>query len=146
MLTSLRFLVYWACVHGLLPTTLLLSDAQSGNASSWHKYVRAPPNRTVAPKAILSQYTTGDVTNADALLSDDGNVAYLKRTSSASDTPAVVIDFGQNVVGLLEIQFSGSQSYSAQERSGLKLIFSETLQFLGDRSDFTRSDNAGGVS
>ncbi|KAI0177223.1 alpha-L-rhamnosidase A [Pestalotiopsis sp. NC0098] len=144
MLTSLRFLVYWACVHGLLPAALLLADAQTGDASSWHQYVRAPPNRTVAPKAILSQYTTGDVTNADALLSDDGNVAYLKRTSSTGDTPAVVIDFGQNVVGLLEIQFSGSQSYSAQERPGLKLIFSETLQFLGDRSDFTRSDNAGG--
>ncbi|ETS83722.1 hypothetical protein PFICI_05598 [Pestalotiopsis fici W106-1] len=146
MLTPVRFLVYWAYVHGLLPAALLVSDAVQTreDAPSWHQYVRAPASRAVGPKEVLSQYTAGNVTNANALVGDGGDAAYLTRASGSSEVPTVVIDFGQNVVGLLEIEFAGSESYSELGRPGLKMSFSETLQFLTNRSDFTRSDNADG--
>lgn len=148
MLTLIRLLVYWAYIHGLIPAALLVADAaqnSSDDTPSWHQYVRAPASRTVLPKDVLSEYTAGNVTNAKALVSGKGDTAYLTRDSEADDVPTVVIDFGQNVVGLLEIDFAGSTSYSGQGRPGLKLSFSETLQFLTNRSDFTRSDNADGV-
>ncbi|KAK9799110.1 putative Glycoside hydrolase family 78 protein [Seiridium cardinale] len=137
--------LYWTFLHGLLPTSLL-SDADGTNASSWHQYVRAPPSRTVSPRAILTQYTTGNVTNAEALVDGSGELAYLTRANNTSEVPTLVIDFGQNVVGLLEIGFAGSVSYTAQGYPGLKLSFSETLEYLTNRSDFTRSDNGEGAS
>jgi hypothetical protein len=144
MLILLRSLVYWTFLHSLLPTKPL-SNAYGSNAPSWHQYVRAPSSRTVPPKAILSQYTKGNVTNAGALVNGGGGLTALTRTSSASEVPTVVIDFGQNIVGLLEIGFAGSTSYATPGYPGLKLSFSETLEFLTNRSDFTRSDNGGGV-
>ncbi|KAF7518059.1 hypothetical protein G7054_g13591 [Neopestalotiopsis clavispora] len=147
MLTLIRLLAYWAYIHGLIPAALLVADAaqnSSDDTPSWHQYVRAPASRTVLPKDVLSEYTAGNVTNANALVSGKGDTAYLTRDSESDEVPTVVIDFGQNVVGLLEIGFAGSTSYSGQGGPGLKLSFSETLQFLTNRSDFTRSDNADG--
>lgn len=115
------------------------------NDTGWQKYVRAPPTRTVLPARILSQYTKGNVSNPNGLLSGGESPAILSRLSADQDLPTIVIDFGQNVAGLLSITFGVSYNTS-QGLPGVKLAFSETLQFLANRSDFTRSDNASGVS
>ncbi|MFB7993026.1 alpha-L-rhamnosidase C-terminal domain-containing protein [Streptomyces sp. NPDC056002] len=56
--------------------------------------------------------------------------------------PSVTIDFGKVVVGYPKIDFASASG----NRPGVRLAFSETLQFLTDRSDFTRNDQAGGAS
>ncbi|WP_432168107.1 alpha-L-rhamnosidase C-terminal domain-containing protein [Streptomyces sp. bgisy031] len=56
--------------------------------------------------------------------------------------PSVTIDFGKVVVGYPKIAFASASG----NRPGVRLAFSETLQFLTDRSDFTRNDQAGGAS
>lgn len=55
------------------------------------------------------------------------------------DVPRVVVDFGKVVVGYPHITFASASAGSP----GIRLAFSETLQFLTDRSDFTRSDQSG---
>jgi hypothetical protein len=52
-------------------------------------------------------------------------------------TPVVVVDFGINVVGFPQIVFGGASSNSP----GVRIAFSETLEYLTATSDFTRSDN-----
>ncbi|WP_405915213.1 alpha-L-rhamnosidase C-terminal domain-containing protein [Streptomyces sp. NBC_00728] len=56
-------------------------------------------------------------------------------------TPAVTVDFGKVVVGHPRVRFASASDNSP----GVRLAFSETLQFLTDRSDFTRSDQSGGA-
>ncbi|KAI0382747.1 glycoside hydrolase family 78 protein [Hypomontagnella monticulosa] len=111
------------------------------NDTSWHQYVRAPPSNVVKPKAILDGHTSGGVDNPQGLITGDG-VTTLTREGAEAEKPSLVIDFGQNIVGSLEINFAGSTNAS-DGLPGLRLSFSEAIEFLGDRSDFTRSDNAG---
>jgi hypothetical protein len=54
--------------------------------------------------------------------------------------PSITLDFGQDVVGYPVFNFAGSTG----DHPGVRLAFSETTQFLTDRSDFTRSDFSGG--
>lgn len=51
--------------------------------------------------------------------------------------PSIVLDFGTNIVGYLQISFGGASN----NMPGIRLAFSETLTFLTDISDFSRSDN-----
>jgi hypothetical protein len=111
----------------------------NNQGESWYKYVGASPSRTIYPSRILTQYTRGNVTNAKALLHDTG-LTILTRNNSSSREPTIVIDFGQNTAGLLQIEFTGSTNFT-RGRPGLRLAYSETLQFLSDRSDFSRSYN-----
>jgi hypothetical protein len=53
-----------------------------------------------------------------------------------------VLDFGQNVVGFLSIEFVGASTNAP----GIELAFSESLEYLTDRSDFTRSDNGNQIT
>ncbi|MFH8466305.1 alpha-L-rhamnosidase C-terminal domain-containing protein [Streptomyces sp. NPDC017991] len=55
--------------------------------------------------------------------------------------PSVTVDFGKVVVGYPRIRFASASANSP----GVRLAFSETKEFLTDRSDFTRSDQAGGT-
>ncbi|MFF0190581.1 alpha-L-rhamnosidase C-terminal domain-containing protein [Streptomyces sp. NPDC005244] len=55
--------------------------------------------------------------------------------------PSVTVDFGKVVVGFPRIRFASASDNSP----GVRLAFSETKQFLTDRSDFTRSDQSGGA-
>jgi hypothetical protein len=55
--------------------------------------------------------------------------------------PSVTVDFGKVVVGYPRIRFTSASANSP----GVRLAFSETRQFLTERSDFTRSDQSGGV-
>jgi len=55
--------------------------------------------------------------------------------------PSITVDFGKVVVGYPQIRFTSASDNSP----GVRVAFSETRQFLTDRSDFTRSDQAGGA-
>jgi hypothetical protein len=55
------------------------------------------------------------------------------------EIPRVVVDFGKVVVGYPNISFASASANSP----GVRVAFSETLQFLTDRSDFTRADQSG---
>ncbi|OIW33638.1 Six-hairpin glycosidase, partial [Coniochaeta ligniaria NRRL 30616] len=112
----------------------------SGDNNTWHKYVRAPSSETVTPKGIVSGSLTGSVSNPSGLVNGDG-ATVLSRLRSGDPIPSLVVDFGQNLAGFLDIKLKGS-SNSSNALPGLRLAFSETLQFLTNRSDFTRSDNA----
>lgn len=51
--------------------------------------------------------------------------------------PGIVLDFGKIVAGHLHIEFAGA----SKNHPGVRVAFSATRQYLGERSDFTRSDN-----
>lgn len=112
--------------------------------NTWAKYVRAPKTTTLKPRSILAANTTGNVTNPDGLLGGNVSPTILTRKEGDAQIPTVIVDFGQNVVGLVSMAFAGSSnssSSSSQGFPGLKLAFSETQEHLTDVCDFTRSDN-----
>jgi hypothetical protein len=116
-----------------------LRSRQNWDDDSWHKYVRAPSSNVLKPKGILEANTTGDVSNPSGLVTGDGPTI-LARESADDEPPTIIVDFGLNVVGLIALHFEGS-SATADGSPGLRLAFSETREALGDRSDFSRSDN-----
>lgn len=132
-----------ACLNTLLFPKLSGVGALS-LPDSWHKYVRSPTSDIVEPIRIVPGTIMGNVTNPDGLIRKE-EIMVLTRSAASNDIPSVTLDFGRNVVGQLSMQFAGSSNYS-DGYPGLKVAFSETLEFLGNRSDFTRSDNAAGVS
>ncbi|QKX61787.1 uncharacterized protein TRUGW13939_08943 [Talaromyces rugulosus] len=56
--------------------------------------------------------------------------------------PSVVLDFGQDVVGFLQIEFAGASTNAP----GIRIAFSETLEYLTDVSDYSRSERGSGSS
>lgn len=89
----------------------------------------------VYPVGII--YTHGNVEHADNMLSSDDTYATLSRAVSTDEAPVVVVDFGRNIVGFPIFTFAGASSNSP----GITVAFSETLKYLTDVSDFTRSYN-----
>ncbi|KAF9877948.1 alpha-L-rhamnosidase [Colletotrichum karsti] len=123
-------------------STVSISDQEP----SWHSYVRASKSQTITPTRILPDLTRGSVSNPSGLINGDGGPAILKRPSDTDEVPSVTVDFGQNTVGILSISFNGSSTGGGNEgdgepRPGIRLAFSETLQFLSNVSDFSRSYN-----
>ena len=151
MLSSVLFadilLLALSCVT---PAAATPAPSQSAHRSvqdaDWQKYVRAPASTTVLPVSIVSSYTAGSVTNPEGLLAAGGDATVLTRPVPASGgtdvIPVVVVDFGQNIVGYLSINFAGASNDSAG-LAGIRLAFSETTDYgyLTDTSDFSRSDN-----
>ncbi|KAL7905282.1 hypothetical protein GGI35DRAFT_142995 [Trichoderma velutinum] len=124
---------------------VLLGGVQSSTAdkkASWHQFVRSPVSNIVKPIGIVSGSTIGNVSNPNGLINRQGPTV-LSRSDENDLLPTVVVDFGQNVVGILSLELGGSQNTSAG-LPGLRLAFSETMEYLTNRSDFTRSDNASG--
>jgi hypothetical protein len=119
-------------------------DAASHNtltpdaSANWQKYVRSPPNRIVSPARIVASYTQGNVTNPEGLLTGKGSTIFTRKSSDV--VPTVVVDFGQNIAGFLSISFGGA-SNSNPGSPGIRLAFSETLEYLTNTSDFSRSYN-----
>jgi hypothetical protein len=111
----------------------------SRNDTSWHKYIRAPNSRIILPAKIVQ--TTGNVSNAEALLGQAGD-AIVTRPTSSDTVPSITLDFGINTVGFLQIAFAGASSNSP----GIRLAFSESTQYLTNVSDFTRSDNGDSIT
>jgi len=150
LLAGSSFIISFA---GILPTAAAPSQYQNQArqlaepATDWQKYVRSPSTSTVVPVQILANLTEGNVTNPEGLLTEGTPPTILTRPVPASDAtadviPTIVIDFGQNVVGFLSINFAGA-SNSTPGLPGIRLAFSETIQYgyLTNTSDFSRSDN-----
>ena len=129
----------------LVAAAVLLATVQAApqtgddpwSSTDWHKYVRSPESPTVKPARIVNQNTTGNVTNPEGFLRGSGPTI-LTRQNHDTIVPQIVIDFGLNVVGLPIIHFEGSESIE-DGSPGLRLAFSEVLDALTDKSDYTRS-------
>ncbi|KAG9230059.1 glycoside hydrolase family 78 protein [Amylocarpus encephaloides] len=145
------------------PTTatppILRAQAQLSNlpADDWQKYVRAPASTMISPVRIVSSYTTGDVKNPEGFLAGKGTTLIRRQAAAGNTTaagkpildiqPQIVVDFGQNTAGFLSIKFGGSSSFnSTPGLPGLRLAFSETLQYLTNVSDFSRSNNGDSIT
>ncbi|KAI0166216.1 glycoside hydrolase family 78 protein [Xylariaceae sp. FL1272] len=122
----------------VLPSTIFAQDSPS-----WQQYVRAPSSRIVRPKTILSDHTQGNITNPDGMITGEATTIF-SQTADSTENTTLIVDFGQNVVGQVVIDFAGSTNGSSQGYPGMTLAFSEALEFLTDRSDYTRSDRASG--
>lgn len=112
--------------------------------TTWQKYVRAPATTTLSPVAWLEDYSSGNITNPGGIIAN--GVTTLTRETSSDEMPSLVLDFGQNYAGILSIDFAGASKVpndtaDANALPGLALAFSESLEYLTNRSDFTRSDN-----
>ena len=117
-----------------------LVSAQTSRTDSWQRYIVGPSSRQVLPSKILS--FEGNVTNPEGLLPGSQAGTVFTRAAPSSDgsadtAPTVVIDFGINTVGFLQIAFNGA----SDNTPGIRLAFSETQEYLTNISDFTRSDN-----
>ncbi|KAI1354588.1 Six-hairpin glycosidase-like protein [Xylaria sp. FL0043] len=130
----------------LWPVAFVLSSLAIAQDSppSWQQYVRAPNSTIVRPATILSSYTQGDVKDADGLVTGSATTVLTRADGSSGEIPTLVVDFGQNVVGQLLLEFAGSTNGSSQGFPGVRLAFSEALEYLTNRSDYTRSDRAQG--
>ncbi|KAK2053825.1 alpha-L-rhamnosidase A [Colletotrichum caudatum] len=130
-------------------------DPSSVYDASWYRYVQASESRTIQPVGVVSDLTRGCVTNPSGLVKGEGSPTILYRPTEQDEVPSVTVDFGQNTVGILSISFAGSSTSALpgeaknaetdrdvnDERPGIRLAFSETLQFLSNVSDFSRSYN-----
>lgn len=133
-------------VSSLWPAAcILVCQSSAQEPPSWQQYVRAPDSAIVRPATILSSYTQGNIANADGLVTGAATTVLTAASGGSDETPTLVVDFGQNVVGQLLLEFVGSTNGSSQAFPGIRLAFSEALEFLTDRSDYTRSDRAQGV-
>ncbi|KAK1597204.1 glycoside hydrolase family 78 protein [Colletotrichum navitas] len=122
---------------------------------NWYRYVRASESRTIQPVRVVSDLARGTVVNPSGLVTGEGGPTILSRRRERDEIPSVTVDFGQNTVGILSISFAGSSTSALpsedkddeidrdtnDERPGIRLAFSETLRFLSNVSDFSRSYN-----
>jgi hypothetical protein len=110
----------------------------------WQKYVRSPSSPIVYPARIVASYTQGNVTNPEGLLTGKGSTLFTRNAptnaTSPDIPPTIVVDFGQNIAGYLSVSFGVSYN-STPGRPGIRLAFSETLEYLTDFSDFSRGYN-----
>ena len=112
----------------------VLSEGQP----DWQKYIRSPRSEIVKPRSVIADRTVGNVTNLDGFLMGKG-VTLLTGTNT-SVAPEIVVDWGQNIAGFVSIHFGGA-SNTTVGFPGIRLAFSETLGYLGNTSDFSRSYN-----
>jgi hypothetical protein len=135
----------WSAVHAA--SYQGQTQLTSKGPDDWQKYVRSPPDRIVRPVRVLANYTQGNVTDPDGLLTGR-RATLLTRPAPAPNAPSpapdiaptIVVDFGQNIAGILSISFGGSYN-ATPGRPGIRLAFSETLEYLTGVSDFSRSYN-----
>lgn len=109
------------------------------NSTSWHRNVRATSSHIIRPLAVLEGASMGRVRNHQGLITGD-EPTVLERPTRMDEVPSVVVDFGMNTVGVLTIEFAGAEGAEGS-LPGVRLAFSETLENLGNNSDFTRSYN-----
>ena len=94
----------------------------------WQRYALAPTSRDVAPVRVVSaQPRGGEVRGADGVLRPGGRALELRKTTADSD-PRVLLDFGREVGGYLQADFT---------RPGANTLFafSESLAYMGDWGD-----------
>jgi hypothetical protein len=140
MVNSLIVTAALACLYGAEVAAASLLQQILVDDNDWQQYIKGPPNKIVFPKSVVQSSVSGNISNPSALI-DRASSTVLSRLDGQDSTPSLVIDFGQVYAGYLNLELQGSTS-STTSLPGLRLAFSETLQFLTDKSDFTRSDNA----
>jgi hypothetical protein len=142
---SQALLVLASIAHAATVPTLNRRQGSSLGSSpppeDWQKYVRFPSSQVVSPVAVVANQTSGFVTNPDGLLTSGGQTNLTRTTEQGP--PTIVVDFGQNVVGFLSIEFGDGAFNYTPGLPGIRLAFSESLAYgyLTDTSDFSRSDN-----
>lgn len=107
---------------------LVAAPAAAAAGRDWKRYVLAPERRDVRPVEVVSAAANGGIVDgARGALKPGGRSLTLKKTFAGSD-PRVVLDFGREVGGYLEVDF---------ERGGANTLFafSESLAYLGDLGD-----------
>lgn len=96
--------------------------------------------RVPFPKAVSTTQVRITVTKDQATPQGEFtrvNEVYPGLVPDDPAVPSVTVDFGTDVVGYPRIAFAGA----SRNQPGVRVAFSETTQYLTDRSDFTRSDN-----
>ncbi|MGW5668902.1 alpha-L-rhamnosidase-related protein [Micromonospora sp. NPDC003776] len=94
----------------------------------WQRYVLTPQTREVAPDRVLSADARGGAISApEHVLAADGQAVTITKTDARSD-PRLIVDFGREVSGYLDVDFAGAAPTTL-------FAFSETLGYLGDWGD-----------
>jgi hypothetical protein len=95
---------------GYVPIIAPISSPSS--PASWEQYVRAPSNQIVYPVLVIPNYTTGNVSNPNGLLSTRGGVTTFTR-ATPPDPPRWPVGTMAN----------GSDFYAASTSSGQARIY-----------------------
>ncbi|WP_328685838.1 alpha-L-rhamnosidase-related protein [Streptomyces sp. NBC_00343] len=114
----------------------------------WHTAATVTGNDAVQKAVPFTEKVSTDrvrITVTHAQDTSHGNFTRINEVWPAPvepiPIPTVTVDFGKVVVGYPQIRFTSASANSP----GVRVAFSETRQFLTDRSDFTRADQAGGA-
>ncbi|GAA2555243.1 alpha-L-rhamnosidase C-terminal domain-containing protein [Winogradskya consettensis] len=139
-----------------LPGVTLLSNAdgvpvdftvETWDGTAWQPAATVTGNSDVQRAVPFgAAVTTGSVRLTVTRTQDTPRGQYTRVNAlwpgvvEAAAAPSVTVDFGKVVVGYPRVVFA----WASDNNPGVRLAFSETLQFLTDRSDYTRGDGSGG--
>ncbi|MGM0353978.1 alpha-L-rhamnosidase-related protein [Streptomyces sp. ECR3] len=129
-----------------VPTAFTVEAGRQGGG--WETVGTVADNDVVQCAVPFSRTVTTDRLRLTVTAAQDTGKGVFTRVNEVwpeavepAAPPSVTVDFGKVVVGHPDIRFTGASANSP----GVRLAFSETREFLTDRSDFTRSDQAGGT-
>ena len=139
-----------------LPGVTLLSNSdgvpvdftvQTWDGTAWQTSATVTGNSAVqVPITFASPITTTQVQLVVTLDQDTPQGQFTRVNElwpgivEVITPPSVTIDFGKDVVGYTKVDFA----WASNNNPGVRLAFSETTEYLTDRSDFARSDESGG--
>jgi hypothetical protein len=138
-----------------LPGITLLSNSdgvpsdftvETWDGSAWHTAATVSGNTAVQRAVAFDNDVSTTSVRITVTADQDTSKGDFTRVNEVypavladDDIPRVVVDFGKVVVGYPHLVFASASAGNP----GIRLAFSETLEFLSDRSDFTRSDQSG---
>ncbi len=138
-----------------LPGITLLSNSdgvpadftvETWDGSAWHTAATVTGNTAVRRSVSFGSAVSTTRVRITVTADQDSPQGDFTRVNevypgvlATDEIPRVVVDFGKVVVGHPHVVFASASANSP----GVRLAFSETLQYLTDRSDFTRSDQSG---
>jgi hypothetical protein len=139
-----------------LPGVTLLSNSdgvpvdftvETWDGSAWQLAGTVTGNSAVqVPVPFAAPVTTTQVQISVTLTQDTPQGQYTRINElwpgivDPITPPSLTVDFGKVVVGYPRVRFA----WASDDNPGVRLAFSETMQYLTDRSDFARSDESGG--
>jgi hypothetical protein len=139
-----------------LPGVTLVSNADgvpvdftvdTWDGTAWHPAAAVTGNSAVQVVVPFSAAVTTDSVRLTVTRTQDTPRGQYTRVNALwpgivapEVAPSVTIDFGKVVVGYPRVTFA----WASDNHPGVRLAFSETQQFLTDRSDYTRGDGSGG--
>jgi len=128
-----------------VPTDFTVDVWRDGD---WHTAASVKGNDAVQKAVPFAEQVSTDrvrITVTNAQDTSHGDFTRINEVWPAPvdpiPVPSVTVDFGKVVVGYPQVRFTSASDNSP----GVRVAFSETRQFLTDRSDFTRADQAGGA-